>query len=1059
MNLQNYRLSVDECRSKKKPTNTNPRYSNFVQTMFTAGDVDQFNRMRVKKSLIKRQPQDFSDNVYKKVIFPEIWEKHKDLTSEAVNNTFLYLFDKFKKGIFVRIYNNKLECFVPFSNAHYYNDFSNVIRINPKYTTVAKFIEYIGSLQNYRVKQKIKPVNEWFANNSLIRFDYTETDNNTASLYDVLITLCNERHVPDVEFFINRRDYPQFRKDGCEPYEQIYGERQPLLSHNYEKYSPIISFSGNNRFADILMPTYEDWSRAVYQETGKVFLRACDTYPQIVNKVPWKSKIKKAVFRGSTTGTGVSNGVDGKPGPVNQRLFGNVISQRNKSFIDYGITKWNLRPRKLYNYQYLETITPQDLKNPYFLANRLNLQQQSEYKYILNLEGNVAAYRLSYELSSGSVILLAKSKWKMWYTNMLIPYTHYVPVQENLEDLITQITWCIENDDKCDQIAQNAKFFYDKYLGTKGVLDFWQKGLWHISEATGAYSYFEDLVTSNVLNEIKLLNLSTDEGGTFTTEGAQPYSNRTVQNLGSHRCIGLLQGIMRVFQNSISLTNSAKGATAKGGTNPSNLSFVKQIYKNTGSIINLYTVHGFKIIGKTGYNDLKRLENAHEMFIGIKTINSLVAKLPHFSYVFGSIDNVADFGGTPKTIFLEYIEGISFFQWLKSPQYNFKTLLSILVQINLALHVAQNSTGFVHNDLYPWNIMISSFNSLFNAYSGTPLSAPKQINYYIDKDTVLSMTPEIIPVIVDYGKSRSVVFEKGWGLIDHGFSNNYRHGQLQDTLSLLYSVLNVLMIEKRLTSQESVLLQFAKQIDVPDYDNIERWSRFGVLFDFTSVPNGPVNKKNNQQLTPKHFVDFILTIPQAIQKPEVYRLNLTCKNFDYVMEYGPNPLFVQNFLKTGNRTQALHEIVKSINYARFPLRNVFFTEIQRSLANRHLLWLNSEFNQQKTPYWLQEQWAVVKKVFDVYSFTQHDQPQFDIKPPREIYFNEHISLETILKLTLSLDTQDWITIIDGFIDAYLFKTVKLNESYLKLCNINRFELLNQVASHCTLNKLSITLKN
>jgi len=1039
MELQNYRLCLGECQTqtKKKPTNTNPRYKHFVQTMFTAGDTEQFNRLRVKKTLLKRSIPDFSENVYNtKLVFPEIWEKNRDLSAEAVNNTFLYLFHKFKKGIFVRIYNNKLECFIPFSNAHYYNEFSNLIRINPKYTTVAKFLEYVASLQNYKFTQKIKPVNEWFANNSLIRFDYTESDNNTASLYDLLKTLCENRIVPDVEFFINRRDYPQFRKDGCEPYDQIYGEQQSLLSHNYEKYSPIIGFSGNNSFADILMPTYEDWARAVYQETGKVFPYGCQTYSEIVD-VPWKSKINKAVFRGSTTGTGVSNGIDGKPEPVNQRLSAYIISQQNRSFIDYGITKWNLRPRKLYKYQYLETIEPQDPKNPYFLANRLNLQQQSEYKYILNLEGNVAAYRLSYELSSGSVILLAKSKWKMWYNDILIPYTHYVPVEENLEDLITQIIWCKENDKKCAQIALNAKSFYNTYLGTKGILDFWQARLWHMSEAIGVYSYFPDLIMFNVLNEVKILNPST----TFSKRSS--YSNQTIQKLNSHRCIGLLKGIMKVFQNSSSLYPSKYN-------NPHNLSFVKQLYKNTGSVINLYTLHGFNIIGKTSSNDVKLLENAHESFIGIKTINALVAKLPHFCYVFGSIDNTRD---TPKTIFLEYINGISLFQWLKSPQYNFKHLLSILVQLNLALYVAQNSVGFVHNDLYPWNIMLSTFNSLYCGYSSVQLSAPKQIHYYIDTETILSMSPEIIPVMVDYGKSRAVVFEKDWGLIDHGFSNSYRHGQLQDTLSLLYSVLNVLMYEKRLTSQEAGLLQFAKQIGLQDHDNIERWSRFGMLFDFTSHPNAPINKKNNRPFTPKHFVDFILTMTSSSQRPEVHKINLAHKHFNYVMEYGPNPLFVNHFLKTGNRTSALYEVVKNVNYSRFTHQNSFFTEIQKSLFNRHLLWLNSEFDKPETPHWLRKQWVVVSKVFDVYSFAQHDQLQFDLKLPKEIYFNEHISLETILKLKLKLDQQDWITIIDGFLDAYLFRAVYLNESYLKLFNTNRFELINQISSHCTLNKI------
>ena len=182
------------------------------------------------------------------------------------------------------------------------------------------------------------------------------------------------------------------------------------------------------------------------------------------------------------------------------------------------------------------------------------------------------------------------------------------------------------------------------------------------------------------------------------------------------------------------------------------------------------------------------------------------------------------------------------------------------------------------------------------------------------------------------------------------------------------------------------------------------------------------------------------------------------------MEYGPNPLFVDHFLRTGSKTRALHEVVKNVNYAKLPPQNVFFTEIQKSLLNRHLLWLNHEFDKPETPFWLRKQWTAVSKIFDAFSFAQYEQPEFDINYPQEIYFNENISLETLSKFILNLDQQDWITILDGTIDSFLFRSVpasraapsalQLNKSYLNLCNTNRFELFNCIASHCTLNKLA-----
>ena len=50
------------------------------------------------------------------------WAKYKDVDAIAVINTFRYIFYKFKKGIFVKIVNNKLAVFLPFSNVCYKNE-------------------------------------------------------------------------------------------------------------------------------------------------------------------------------------------------------------------------------------------------------------------------------------------------------------------------------------------------------------------------------------------------------------------------------------------------------------------------------------------------------------------------------------------------------------------------------------------------------------------------------------------------------------------------------------------------------------------------------------------------------------------------------------------------------------------------------------------------------------------------------------------------------------------------------------------------------------------------
>ena len=58
-----------------------------------------------------------------------------------------------------------------------------------------------------------------------------------------------------------------------------------------------------------------------------------------------------------------------------------------------------------------------------------------------------------------SVLLKVKSIWKQWYYDELKEYVHYVPVENDFSDLNERIQWCIDNNDKCEEITKNAKQF------------------------------------------------------------------------------------------------------------------------------------------------------------------------------------------------------------------------------------------------------------------------------------------------------------------------------------------------------------------------------------------------------------------------------------------------------------------------------------------------------------------------------------------------------------------------------------------------------------------------
>ena len=81
------------------------------------------------------------------------------------------------------------------------------------------------------------------------------------------------------------------------------------------------------------------------------------------------------------------------------------------------------------------------------------------YKYQLCVDGTVAAYRLPYLLAGGSLVFKQDSKYYEHYYRDLKPWVHYVPVKEDLSDLVDQIKWAQNNDEKAKQIALNAREF------------------------------------------------------------------------------------------------------------------------------------------------------------------------------------------------------------------------------------------------------------------------------------------------------------------------------------------------------------------------------------------------------------------------------------------------------------------------------------------------------------------------------------------------------------------------------------------------------------------------
>lgn len=477
----NNTVSSNEEYSQFKKNYSNPRYP-YATTHFVAGDMYQF-KYYCESNLFESDCKQEADS--------QLWELYSG-TEKSMFNTVNYMFYKFKKGTYIQMRDGKMQVFLPFSNYNYQNEWSD--KIQGKHN-----LQYDLQCNNRTTglksrQKKIIKINEprrWYANNGIFRHEFppSESMSGLEIMNDMFHVLCETYNdIPNVQFCLNKRDFPLLRKDECEPYNYIFGDGCPLVSHKYDSYIPILSMAGNDEFADILIPTWDDWARV---NQGVCNFPHCPQYFSELNseeikeveEVEWNDKIATAFFRGSSTGFGVSK-------DSNPRLRLVHMSQTQPFidgeplFLDAGITKWNCRPRIDPNTKKIVFFNQKDILPTSKYTSYLD---QKQFKYTIYVEGHVCAFRLPTLLDSGSLVMFVESKFSLWFTHLLVPFQHYIPVKADLSDLYEKIQWARDHDSECQQIVKNAKEFVQTHLSKESILKYLRFQLIRIAIHFGSY--------------------------------------------------------------------------------------------------------------------------------------------------------------------------------------------------------------------------------------------------------------------------------------------------------------------------------------------------------------------------------------------------------------------------------------------------------------------------------------------------------------------------------------------------------------------------------------------
>ena len=736
---------------------TNVRYKHFKQTHFTAGDEEQFDTYRNRTAAPVREipPARMDQRFVPRAVF---FAKYKDMGPRAVSRTFAYLFFKFKKSIFCQMRSGELTVFLPFSNNMFRNEWHAKVQPARPFATFPDLFRHIAQLDGYghsfRESSVERDVQKWVANNALIRYEHPlrESDSGAPAMSDMLRTLAKERDLPDLEFFVNRRDALVLRTNGTEPYTHMFGANQPLLSHHYDTYAPILSMCGHADFADIPIPTWADWGRVC--APGKYFTNVnAAIVPPVI---PWDQKRDTAVFRGASTGFGLNARTN--PRIRIAQLGAERRMQDGTLLLDAGITRWNRRPRKSETSREIDTIDDCGIPP----VPPLTLAEQSRFKYIVHVQGHVAAYRLSAELGTGSVILMVESEYRLWFSAWLVPYQHYVPVKRDLSDLYDKISWCRQNDERCREIAARARSFFERFLGRESILDYLQTVLVFCKQWTGEYRYrsqvFERCQRARQRQFIGLSNVpqGLPRGGDIYRFPDYP------------RTFDRLQGIQWLTH----------GRVLEGPHNTG--------YTSRKTAVTTVDFHGETIALKRSEN---REELEHDAFIGLACVNRLLQYIPNFRYTYEMRDG---------SLAMEWISGDTMYKYIQSTAFQFREYVFVLLQLSLALHQAQEYSQLVHRDLTPWNVILHR------------PDRPAKPVYHIGRQRYVRVRTSCIPIVVDFGRSRAIHDGIHYGVL--------HASRGLDAMSILLTSMQLIIRTRNLSKEDLhavfVLARFFQHTDI-----------------------------------------------------------------------------------------------------------------------------------------------------------------------------------------------------------------------------------------------------
>lgn len=398
---------------------------------------------------------------------------HQEYTKKDLEKTLKFIFDTYRDILYLRIRQNHIEFAFHLYNSDFSSDWYKYVKF-PNNMNVYEFMKKKQQNLPSKMGQKILPPSKWTANNCVVSFeDWSSAGNPTEyvkGIYEMFIRMVEKyKKVPDCDILINRKDfqYLHIEKDRY-AYTHVYPENVKI-PNNISKFWFICSQSTSNNNLDIPIPSSDEFKESLKKENLK---------NQNFNNKKFESKENKLFFRGGTTGCGLNENTNPR---LRLYMISDILNKEGNDFFDVGLAMFT---KKIKVNDFIVGYIDQN-KYKYLMKDFVDMSTWGKYKYFLNIEGNVAAYRLPILFTYGGIVVQAESDYYMWFEQLLENDKDYIILKkevymnpgDSIEESARKVKEFfdkIKNEDKkkLEKIAENGLKFYKKYLMKDSILDY-----------------------------------------------------------------------------------------------------------------------------------------------------------------------------------------------------------------------------------------------------------------------------------------------------------------------------------------------------------------------------------------------------------------------------------------------------------------------------------------------------------------------------------------------------------------------------------------------------------